>query len=701
MIRILIADDSPDDAEQCIQALREAKEPVRTCRVTSTADLRNALATAEWDALLADHAMAQMSVAVAISTVRDQKLDIPVIVLARKIPDMQLQQVMADGARDVIVKGLWARLLPALRRELQAAADRRSSARVSESMRRLEDRYRVMIEGSQEAVCYCHDGMYVDANPAYLALVDYHDIGELKGVPILNLVEETERARLKSQLRSPDSFRDSREYTAITRSGTRIAVEIAVAGVNIESEPCVQVIVIDISKRKELESSLQFLHQRDVLTGLCNRPYFLQELGRAMDCARDSSSSFLIGLELHGMREINEALGHTACDRLLCELARELGNRVNAQQLVGRVGGGQFAVLLPATSRAQATAVLQVLREMSSGFRFPQDREHRELRFELELVEINGPAGDRQKLLGSAFCHIAPAHPAAAAGPRLRPVASSGPGPAPAAAATHHGMLDPVLQDAVSKERFHLLFQPLINLRGEPRQYYEACLYLETENGTMLPSAQFMPAVEKAGFANRVDRWVVQRSITALGKCGGQQARAELFVPLSGSAVADPMLLPAIQQHVKAMRLSPARLHLQIPGEALKQYGDGSLSFLQRITDAGIEIALDDYDPAMFDAQQLAEIPANFIKINCALARCADEAVLRHAASDARACSKQSVAARVEDMTLFALLWNCGLDYVQGESLSPPASEMNYNFESEQTLTSDRPPANPWQAHAV
>ncbi len=411
MIRILIADDSPDDVEQCIQALRQAKEPVRTCRVADTADLKAALSGADWDALLIGHEMMQLSVSKALATLKDQSRDIPVIVVTRKIADSDLCQVIADGARDVIIKGQWARLFPALRRELQSAAERRASTRISEAMRRLEDRYRVMIEGSREAVCYCHDGMYVDANPAYLALVGYHDIGELKGVPILNLVDNKDRARFKSQLRSPDGFQDSREYSAVTNAGEHLPIEIAVSAVNIESEPCVQVIVTDISKRKALETKLQFLHQRDVLTGLCNRPYFLQELGKAMDLMRTNGGScFLIGMELRQLAEINEVLGHAACDRLLLMLTRQLCEQVTEQQLVARVGGGQFAILLCATPREAAETLLEALQRTTADFRFTEGAEHFDFRFGFNLVEIDKSAEDRQQLLAHAFRRNDPAH---------------------------------------------------------------------------------------------------------------------------------------------------------------------------------------------------------------------------------------------------------------------------------------------------
>ena len=701
MLRILIADDSPDDAEQCIQALRQAREPVRTCRVTDPDELKAALCGSEWDALLIDQDMDRMSTTKALAALKDRDLDIPVIVVTRKIGDRELHQVMADGARDVIQKGQWGRLLPALQRELLAAADRRASTRTADAMRSLEDRYRVMIEGSREAVCYCHDGMYVDANPSYLALVGYHDIGELKGVPILNLVINRDRGRFKSQLRSPDGFRDSREYTAVTRTGEELPVEITVSAVNIEAEPCVQIVVTDISKRKALETRLQFLHQRDALTGLCNRPYFLQELGKAIERVHaDYGPSFLIGLELHQIREINETLGHETCDRLLLMLTRQLCAQLTEQQLVGRVGGGQFAILLCSTARDAAGALLRTLQQMTADFRFKEGTEHFDFRFGLHLVEIEYPVADRHRRLAEAFHRDDP--------PQAARLAVASP-PAPEAVATEAPVvqiacahaLESELRDAISRERYQLLFQPVINLRGEPRQYYEAHVVLETADGALVPAARFMPAAEMDGLASTIDRWVLQQAITTLAKCSRRRAHAELFIPLSQSAADDRMLLPAIEQHLKATRLSAARLHFQIPGAALLHRGAAMHQFLQKVKNAGIGVVLDDYRPDLFSVQALAKIPADFIKINCSVPECAVESVLRRAADDARSCSKQSIATRVEDMAVFSLLWNCGLDYVQGESLSPPASDMDYSFESEQTLASDRPLANPWQANAV
>jgi len=709
MIKILFADDSPDDVDQCIKILRQAKQTLKTHRVEDAAGFEAALSSGDWDIVLAKHVASRLNARQVLAMLKARHTDIPLIVLASTIADADLHEVMAAGAGDVIAKGQWARLLPALQREMRAAEERRGMAHVTESLRQLEDRYRVMIEGSREAVCYCHDGMYVDANPAYLTLVGYHDLDELKGVPILNLIDKNDQNRFKLQLRSPDAFSDSREYTAVTNTAVRLPVEIVMSAVKIEGESCVQIVVTDISKRRALENKLQFLHQRDALTGLCNRPYFLQELGKAIEQVRvDKGSCFLLGLELRQMAEINKTFGYAACDRLLLMLTRQLSEHLTEQQLFGRVGGGQFSVLLCDATRGAAEGLTATLRQTTAAFQFADGVKRFDFRFDLNLVEIDKTIDDRQHLLSLAFRHAEPTlEPSHASQTQASttiveppPVATAVPIPdSPAVLETlPDAAHDAVLQEALSQERYRLMFQPLINLHGEPREYYEACLFVQTQAGELVAGATFMPLAQQMGQASKIDRWVVQQAIEALVKSTRQGTKAEVFIPLSASAVNDQMLLPAIQQHLKATRLNPAKLYFQIGTSILKTHEAAARAFLQQAKKMGAGIALDDFSPKLVSVTELTDLPIDVVKINCSTPPGLDEATLRRAAHDAKASGKTSVAKGVEDMGVFTLLWNCDFDYVQGTSINPPGEGMNHNFESETTLTSDQPLANPWQA---
>lgn len=690
MIRILFIDDSPDDVEQCITVLRHAKQPIKAQRVDDVAEFRNALAGAEWDLVLAEAVAGRLTARQVLNMLKTRHPDIPVIVVARQVTDADIQEIMAEGARDVVVKGQWARLLPVVRRELRTAEDRRISARVADSLRQLEDRYRVMVEGSREAVCYCHDGMHVDANPAYLALVGCHDLLDLKGVPILNLIDKKDQARFKSQLRSPDSYSGSREYTAVTSSAQRLPVEITMSSVRIEGEPCVQIVVTDISRRKALETKLQFLHQRDALTGLCNRHYFLQELGKVMDQVRsDNGSGFLIGLELRSIAEINRALGHAACDRLLLMLTRQLSEHLTAQQLFARVGGGKFSVLLHGNPRDAAESLAAKLRQTANTFQFADGARRVECHLGLTLVEFDKTAPDCQQLLALAF----PPDKAEPPGHLSSPAITQTIAVRPPAAETN-----PALQRALLQERFRLMFQPLVNLHGEPRELYEACPFVEMDDGALLARSEFMPLAARLGVACNIDRWVAQKAIEALARSMRQGNNPELFIPVSACGVNDPMLLPAIQQHLKTTHLDPARLHFQIAAPVIKSHPSTARAFLRQAKETGAGIVLDDFDPMLLKVAELADLPIGVIKIDCGSGQGTDEATLRHAAHDAKASGRISVAKSVDDMSVFTLLWNCSFDYVQGSCINPPVEQLNHNFESEHTLTSEVPLANPWQA---
>ena len=191
-IRLLIIEDSPDDAELLALELSRAGLTPDWQRVESDEELRAALSEQEWDAVVSDYSLPGYSPEMALVTLRELGLDLPMLVVSGVIRDRDAIQLMKAGARDFMTKDNLDRLAPALRRELAEAVTRRQRREATRALSDSEARMRGVLESMAEGVYGIDlDGRCTVANPACARLIGYDDPAELIGRDMHRLVHHS------------------------------------------------------------------------------------------------------------------------------------------------------------------------------------------------------------------------------------------------------------------------------------------------------------------------------------------------------------------------------------------------------------------------------------------------------------------------------------------------------------------------------
>lgn len=702
--RVLIVDASPDDAERALAALRHDGHPLKTTHRVANAPALKAAAVEDWDLVLCEARLGALTYDQVLAAVRTRRATTPFIVLAQHVDDDMLRRAFVSGASDVVAKGDWTRLACAARRASDIAVEREGYARTAESLRDLERRYRALVDHAREPIAYCHDGLHVDANPAYLTLFGYDDPEQLKLVPVLDLVAKHERDRLKALLRRPPSGR-AEEFTALRCDGTAIPTELTLLPIEIDGQANVQINVTDISTRKALEHKLQQMRQHDALTGLFNRHYFAQALGKALEQAPVRGA--VMGIELLELREMNRCFGHAACDRLLLMLGRELRSQLG-ESLLARVGGGQFAALLPEATATEAKSLASELDHHIRGLRVRESGQTLKYNHRVTWIELN-PSVERHTLLATLFPEderetaTEPGEPAPASSftepvtpPALTPAAVIVPPvievmPDASESSEVSTSAEVLLQSALEHQGLQLWYQPIMNMYAEPRDFHELLLHAHNEDATV--PAQLRD-VKQHQLGAKIDRWQLQRAITHLGKLVRQGRHAAFFLRLSPGAIHDPGLLGAAHQHAKTIGVSSAHLFLQLDSALLASDGDVFASFVRQAKGAGFGVVLADFDATV--QEKVAGLDVDFVRIDFATL---GDIGVREALDAAKTLRRASIVDAVDSAEVFSILWECGADYVQGRYLQAASSELDYSFEGEQTLDSDRVPSG-WQVRA-
>lgn len=711
ILRLLIVDDSPDDTELAVATLRKAGYMLKNQRVQDLASMQAALDKGPWDVVLSEYTLPHFGAQLALDLVKRAHLDIPFIVVTRNIRDPDLVKIMRNGAQDVVLKNQSARLAPVVERELRVAEDRRQLRQMSQTLNEVESKNRAIIEGSREAICYCLDGMHIDANKAYLEMFGYEDLSELEGVPVLNLIDKTDHIRFKEYLRKISSQNPAtpQEFLAAKKDANRFHAELAISAIMLNGENCIQFVVTDVSKRKAVENRLQYLNQHDPLTGLFNRHHFTQELTKALERVKEEDSqSALLYLDLNELKAINDTLGHAAGDRLLLKIARLFREKLGESTILARFSGDEFTALLHDMSEAQIKEAVAALLSALKETTFSEGGKTFRCDGTIGVVVIDKNSDSAQAVLNKAYqtCqHNRPQKPAPppAAAPAPAPTLAPVPAPEPPAAETHKVAAilpgasmdwEVRLKTALEKDGFQLAYQPIVNLHGDPAEYFEVLLRLVGRHGELIHAGEFMSAAEHLGLLAKIDRWVIRQSVQSLAALHREGRQASFFVNLCPAALKDPELLSMLQKQLMSAHLKPEYLVLEADEPAVMASPADAAMFMQAVRKIGCRFSVDNFGNNLTTLNRLRDMPIDFLKIAGALIRNLStdnltRTSLKAIIDLAKSMNKQTIAKFVEKADDLGILWNLGFDYVQGNYFQQADSQLDYEFAGETTLSSD------------
>jgi diguanylate cyclase (GGDEF)-like protein len=428
-----------------------------------------------------------------------------------------------------------------------------------------------------------------------------------------------------------------------------------------------------VAERRRLESRLLHQADHDALTGLLTRRRLQDELSHQLaQASRYGTRGAVLFLDLDDFKAVNDAYGHRAGDQVLAELARRLRGRLRTSDVVARVGGDEFAILLPHTDgvRAQALAahLLTALRSHSI------DLEGRSIAISatigMALFPDHGASVD--ELLARADHAM---YEAKRMGGSQWRVYSPDEGWRQAIEVSFGGEQD--LREALDAGRFVLHGQPILDLRRNRIGQYELLLRMVGDKGDFLPPRAFLGAAERSGRLQTIERWVVRQAIDLLARDGDGRHEYPLSVNVSGKALSDRELLPLIEQELGAKQVDPARLVIEFAESAALADMDQAREFAFAAKGLGCRLALDDFGIGFSSLQHLKDLPVDYLKIDGAFVRDmfhnpVDQHLVRAMVEVARALDKKTIAEFVGDEQTLQLVRAGGLDYAQGYHVGRP-----------------------------
>lgn len=392
LLRVLIAEDAPDDAQLIVIQLEQGGFDVHSRRVDSAQTLIEALEGSQWDVIVCDYVMPGFSGLQALQILKDKATDIPFLMISGKVGEEAAAAAIRAGADDFLLKGNLTRLVPAVQRSIAEAALREQSRRHEQELKEKLDFIQVLIDTLPTPIFYNDpNGLYLGCNKAF-----EEQIGMKRGEHINKSIYDIlppDLAALYSRGEEaaeagtgPRSFEGS--ITCADGEHRDVIFYSATFRNPGSSSGGVVGALLDISERKQAELKLRYLSSHDILTGIYNRAYFDEELERLRKGRKFPVS--IVMADVDRLKEVNDQQGHAVGDELLKHAAEVLKNAFRREDVVARVGGDEFAALLPNTDESTLREAMERLQAQLAQ----SNHEHAPLPLSLSIGAATAHGGE-------------------------------------------------------------------------------------------------------------------------------------------------------------------------------------------------------------------------------------------------------------------------------------------------------------------
>jgi diguanylate cyclase (GGDEF)-like protein/PAS domain S-box-containing protein len=435
--------------------------------------------------------------------------------------------------------------------------------------------------------------------------------------------------------------------------------------------------VLDISDRKTFEGRLQHLADHDTLTGLFNRRRFEQELNRSLAHAvRYGSRGALLLLDLDGFKYINDVLGHSVGDELILRVGAVLKGTLRETDIVARIGGDEFAAILPEADAQTAALVagklLSAIRRRGSVM-----SEQREARVttSIGVTVFDGYRGlTAEDLFVEADIAMYEAKDAGRDGAKIFASEERS-----REAINVRATWLERLRTAVSEDRLRLFAQPIVGFGDADGDvpWFELLLRYEDQYGDLIPPGAFLSIAERFDLITEIDRWVLGEAVRMLHDEHSAGYDVTLAVNLSGKTMDDPGLGDYLASLIAARPIDPGRLVIEVTETAAIVNIERARRLAQRLHALGCRLALDDFGAGFSSFYYLKHLAFDYLKIDGEFVRhlahdTTDQLVIEAVVNIARALGTKTVAEFVGDEGTVDLLRRLGVDYGQGYHLGRP-----------------------------
>ncbi|MBI1196122.1 MAG: EAL domain-containing protein [Gammaproteobacteria bacterium] len=545
---------------------------------------------------------------------------------------------------------------------------------IEENLIQAKERAQVILDSVGDAVISIDRDLNIDyMNPvaerlAGLELEDAQARGNL--LALFDIIDERER--------KPESYRISnciekghREilstHMLLNRlDGREFSVEIIIAPTH-DSQHAITGAVLamhDMTEIRGMARKISHQANHDALTGLSNRNEF-ERILRALlhKSVEEGVDHVLCFIDLDHFKVVNDTCGHVSGDELLRQLAEILRSQIRDRDLLARIGGDEFAVLLGECPMERAEEIAKNICRRVKEFRFAWEDKVFQIGASIGLAAINADSVDAVTVMRHADTACYMAKDKGRNGYYIYRENDE-------ELSQRSGEMQWItrLTRALDENLFELHVQKAISLTGNP-DYYEVLIRMRQEDGELVSPMAFIPAAERHGLMQDIDRWVINQVLK--NNVHWQREKCVVSINVSGASLSDPNLADFVICALRQYQVSAHQICFEITETAAIANLGNAVTFINKLKDAGCLFALDDFGSGLSSFGYLKQLPVDFLKIDGVFVRDMvedeiDSAMVESINHIGHVMGLKTIAEFVESEMILEKVREIGVDYAQG-----------------------------------
>ena len=600
-------------------------------------------------------------------------------------------QHILSGAREVLAvaekatEETAAQLVRSREAHAKLRHDIKAGQRIEEALFEENERLRVTLNHIGEAVITADmSGRVTYLNPVAEAMTGWtseeangHPLSEVFNI-IHSQTDESAPNPVELIFQGKTDVGLALHTVLIQRSGNTLNIEDSAAPIRDQHGKIIGAVLIfhDVTQALDMTAQMTYQASHDALTGLIDRREFERRLERMLlPDKQDGKQHTLLYLDLDQFKIVNDTCGHMAGDALLKQVTTILQAQLRTNDILARVGGDEFGLLLESCPVESALRVADLLRQTVHDFHHVWKEEVFQLGISIGLVTFGNGSETLPDILrmADAACYLAKDK----GRNRVQIYTAEDMG-----IAQRHGEMGWVgrIQKALEEDRFVLYSQRILPLVNSPGvgEHYEVLLRMKEEDGTLISPMAFIPAAERYGLMPQLDRWAVTTALTqysrrhppgsALGTCA---------INLSGASICDERFHDFVVAQFEFFKVPPAGICFEITETSAIINLPQAAALILKLKALGCRFSLDDFGSGMSSFAYLKHLSVDYLKIDGSFVKdmiddpidCAMVEAINHIG---HVMKIETIAEFVENDAILQALRRIGVDYAQGYGIEKP-----------------------------
>lgn len=670
-VPVLVHSASRDSVDALSHLLRNNGVSAQCTWIPSADDIGDALEQINPELLVSfDTPLAELA---EIAQVRDQMAQsVPLLVLREQADEALMSADMLRGARDSATLSQPDRVTAIFRRELRTFRLERTLASTLQVAQDYRQKLQTVLRRSKDAIAQVQEGIIVDANASWLEMLGYGEPDAVIGQPVMDLFDADTQTPLRGALAACARGRWSDlplKTGARTASGETLPLQLQLAQGEFDGEPCVQLIVpADRRDAGQMARDLAAAVHQDTATGLWTRRRLLELIDTELKQPVPGGARFLVCIRPDRLLDIESEIGVLNTDEFLTQFALLVRSQLAPKDLLGHFGGSNLLLLAQRGNARDLEAWCEALIDKVSQHHFAVGDRMIRATCTLGASLVPNQQPDANALIMQALG--AARRGRDRGGNRLVFEQATD---QDARVKAYDEVWVRHIRTALAENRFRLVQQPIASLSGDGQKVFDVAVrMLDLQGKDVLPS-EFLPAAARNDLLREIDRWVVTAALNSIAT----RRPSLLFVRLSADSLRDPGFIDWLSGQLAQSRAEPARLCLQVTEADATQHALRTRQLLAGARQLGARTAIEHFGTGRDSLSLLGGLEPDFIKIDGSLMQglagnAEQQGRIRQIAEAASRLKIQTVAERIEDANTMAIVWQLGVQYIQGYLVHAP-----------------------------